>query len=132
MQNAVAREAIQIELAGKAFTWPRPVRKVARSMMADIARIDGMCAGIDPKAMTPEMSANSFDGMNVMLDFLYEYHPEISRRRAFFDDAATEQEIAAAFRAVSTFVAAPFDGSRSGTESPESSASPSGAAPGEV
>lgn len=126
--NLVERDSIEVVLCGRTFKWPRPVRRVAREMLASINRIQAQSEGIDPKAMTPEMVAQSFDGINEMLAFLYKYHPEIGRRRLFFDDNAKEQEIAAAFRSVSEFVARPFSGSTRGTGSGETLPSPEGEA----
>lgn len=102
MSGGVLDDRCTITLGGRSYEWERPVRRVSRRWMADMAPL----ADVAQRAERGDFAAIA-DACDAMLEFFYARHPGMAADKAVLDDA-TEADIGTAFGAISEFLVRPF------------------------
>lgn len=102
--------ALTVRLCNREYTWPEPVRRQRRQMMARLLEVQGGRQFASPEEAQAWLNENPVEALafvDRVQDFLYEFHPGMAADKPLLDDA-TETEIADAFRLVSEFILRPF------------------------
>ena len=109
-QEILEGASVSIVLCEKTYIWKEPGRRENRRMLKAIMALQVKYADMFDAAMAEENkdSVQALDFVDSLLDFFYEFHPDMKADSELLDDQADEKSIAEAFAKVSGMLTRPF------------------------